>query len=70
MHFVSRANKDPSTPATPCGLVNQGATCYLNSLLQTLYMAPEFRRGVYEWQYDPSLHGEKESCIPYQVLTG
>lgn len=30
-----------------CGLSNQGATCYLNSLMQTLYMTPEFRRFVY-----------------------
>ena len=29
------------------GLENQGATCYLNSLLQSLYMSPEFRRGIY-----------------------
>ena len=25
------------------GLINQGATCYLSSLLQSLYMTPEFR---------------------------
>lgn len=25
------------------GLRNQGATCYLNSLIQALYMIPEFR---------------------------
>lgn len=34
------------------GLMNQyylcrGATCYLNSLLQALYMTPEFREAIY-----------------------
>ena len=29
------------------GLVNQAMTCYLNSLLQTLYMTPEFRNALY-----------------------
>eukprot|EP00164_Ancoracysta_twista_P003758 GFYU01005037.1.p1 GENE.GFYU01005037.1~~GFYU01005037.1.p1 ORF type:complete len:1244 (-),score=329.25 GFYU01005037.1:31-3762(-) len=29
------------------GLRNQGATCYLNSLIQMLYMTPEFRTAMY-----------------------
>ena len=37
------------------GLDNQGATCYLNSLLQTLYFAPEFRGGLYS--VDPASLG-------------
>lgn len=32
------------------GLSNQGATCYLNSLLQSLFMTPEFRQGLYSWK--------------------
>ena len=30
------------------GLKNLGATCYLNSLMQQLFMIPEFRRGILE----------------------
>ncbi|XP_026431120.1 ubiquitin carboxyl-terminal hydrolase 13-like isoform X1 [Papaver somniferum] len=30
------------------GLKNQGATCYMNSLLQTLYHIPYFRKAVYK----------------------
>jgi hypothetical protein len=38
------------------GLVNQGATCYLNSFLQMLYMTPEFRKALFgacagEWRW-------------------
>lgn len=36
----------PPRPRTSCGLAgikNQGATCYLNSLVQTLLLTPEFR---------------------------
>jgi ubiquitin carboxyl-terminal hydrolase 47 len=49
------------------GLSNQGATCYMNSLLQTLYMTPEFRRNLYMWKYDPEKHGEAKDCIPFQL---
>eukprot|EP00808_Paulinella_micropora_P022884 g78194.t1 len=32
------------------GLANQGATCYLNSYIQTLFMTPEIREAVYKFQ--------------------
>jgi len=28
------------------GLQNQGATCYMNSLLQQLFLIPRFREGI------------------------
>jgi ubiquitin C-terminal hydrolase len=49
------------------GLSNQGATCYMNSLLQSLYMTPEFRNRIYSWQYDPEKHGDKSDSIPFQL---
>ena len=40
------------------GLGNQGATCYLNSAIQTLFMTPEFRRNIYGWTYNEDVHGD------------
>ena len=48
-----------SKQRTNCvGLVNEGTTCYLNSLLQTFYFISEFRRAVYQMPVD---QGEQES---------
>ncbi|XP_069111177.1 ubiquitin carboxyl-terminal hydrolase 40-like [Argopecten irradians] len=41
----------PPRPRVQCGLAgisNQGATCYLNSLLQTLFLTPEFREALFD----------------------
>ncbi len=41
MSFINKS------PTGYVGLVNQGATCYLNSLLQLLFMLPDCRSAVY-----------------------
>ncbi|XP_020672846.1 ubiquitin carboxyl-terminal hydrolase 13 isoform X1 [Dendrobium catenatum] len=40
-------NYDSKKETGYVGLKNQGATCYMNSLLQTLYHIPYFRKAVY-----------------------
>lgn len=49
------------------GLANIGATCYMNSLLQTFYMTPEFRNAIYKWKYNSQIHGKQEDSILYQL---
>jgi len=51
-----------------CGLRNQGATCYLNSLLQSLYMTPELRQAVYEWPYNDNIPEDKSAPRQFQKL--
>lgn len=46
------------------GLVNQAMTCYLNSLLQALFMTPEFRNAMYKWEFDGA---DETSSIPCQL---
>jgi len=54
-------------PIPYIGLSNQGATCYMNSLLQTLFMTPEVRGHIFSYEYNPQMHGSKDYCIPYQL---
>jgi hypothetical protein len=49
------------------GIHNQGATCYLNSLLQALYCIPELRRKFFEWKFEEGIHGESRMCVTRQV---
>lgn len=49
------------------GLVNQAMTCYLNSLLQALYMTPEFRNALYKWKFDFNANIDETKSIPFQL---
>ena len=44
------SEEDTEPPKTFKGLQNQGATCYMNSLLQALYMTPDFRQMIYKFK--------------------
>lgn len=63
----SSANTSNTSSAKFSGLSNQGSTCYLNSLLQSLFMTPEFRLNLLNWKFDEESHGSKNDCIPYQL---
>jgi ubiquitin carboxyl-terminal hydrolase 47 len=72
--YIEFPNGNFNTPQTNTrytekysGLNNQGSTCYLNSLIQTLFMTPEFRLNILNWKYQEKLHGQKADCIPYQI---
>eukprot|EP00439_Symbiodinium_sp_Y106_P082703 s1430_g22.t1 len=51
----------PRPPGLPCGLLNVGNTCYVNSLLQTLFHAEEFRDQLLRFR-PLSLPKPEESC--------
>ncbi|XP_034419262.1 ubiquitin carboxyl-terminal hydrolase 40 isoform X2 [Cyclopterus lumpus] len=47
---VAKGGDEPPPPrgrSNLCGIKNQGGTCYLNSLLQTLLFTPEFREQLF-----------------------
>ena len=49
--LVPKVNKPPPESRQRSnfeGLENQGATCYLNALIQAFYMTPELRKGLFD----------------------
>ena len=59
---------DQRKEAGHVGIKNQGATCYLNSLLQSLFMTPELRRLLYKWRKAPGQDEAAETTnIPLQL---
>ena len=49
------------------GIINHGATAYMNSLLQALYMTPELRLALYRWEWNEGRGESKDDSIPYQL---
>jgi len=49
------------------GMTNQGATCYLNSLIQSLFFLSPFREAVFKWRHNPEIHGSPGDSIPLQL---
>ncbi|XP_060658375.1 ubiquitin carboxyl-terminal hydrolase 47 isoform X1 [Drosophila nasuta] len=60
----TESHRNGPGPRNYVGLVNQAMTCYLNSLLQALYMTPEFRNALYRWEFD---NDNEAKNIPYQL---
>ena len=59
-------NYQPKPDTGYVGLVNQAMTCYLNSLIQALYMTPEFRNALYSWRFVGD-EIEASKIIPLQL---
>eukprot|EP01156_Anaeramoeba_ignava_P017704 Anaeramoba_ignava/a89840_194.p1 GENE.a89840_194~~a89840_194.p1 ORF type:complete len:2407 (-),score=785.67 a89840_194:117-7337(-) len=49
----------PKSPTGYLGLTNLGATCYMNSLLQQLYMVPEFRKTMLSLNLEEYIENEE-----------
>jgi hypothetical protein len=70
-HFIPHRVADPEmvqrVPNGLVGIVNSGATCYLNSLMQTLFHTNAFRRAIFQIpvpELDSSGAGDGSSGAP------
>jgi ubiquitin C-terminal hydrolase len=62
----------PTQPEVPyVGLLNQGATCYMNSILQSLFHVPEFRALIYAMDAQAGDRSDDQNiCLNLQRLFG
>ncbi|KAF2153181.1 cysteine proteinase [Myriangium duriaei CBS 260.36] len=61
-------NYDSKKETGMVGLRNQGATCYLNSLLQSLYFTNAFRRAIYQIPTEQETDARNSSAWSLQRL--
>lgn len=66
--LYSFASYDSKKETGYIGFKNQGATCYMNSLLQTLYHIPYFRKAVYHMPTTENDAPEKSIPLALQSL--
>jgi ubiquitin C-terminal hydrolase len=59
---------EENEPSGYAGLLNQGATCYMNSILQALFHLPAFRKIVYNMPTEGVEHPEKSIPLNLQRL--
>ncbi|XP_078058440.1 ubiquitin carboxyl-terminal hydrolase 47-like [Mustelus asterias] len=66
---MGKSSRQPpgDSPETFIGLKNQGATCYLNTLLQTLYMTPEVKEAIIRFVEKTDEKIDKDTSICYQL---
>jgi ubiquitin carboxyl-terminal hydrolase 7 len=65
--LMTLAALNPRVDTGLVGLKNQGATCYMNSLLQGLFHLPCLRKAVY--RIPVALGDDRVRSIPYQLQT-
>lgn len=73
--LLSAGSVPPRAPCGYVGLMNQGATCYLNSLLQVMYCTNDLRSALYgeliqgalgrDFSHRSSLSHILQSALPY-----
>ncbi|GAB7350994.1 hypothetical protein MBLNU459_g1489t1 [Dothideomycetes sp. NU459] len=61
-------NYDSKKETGMVGLRNQGATCYLNSLLQSLYFTNAFRKAIYQIPTENEQEPRNDSALALQRL--
>eukprot|EP00475_Leptophrys_vorax_P041075 TRINITY_DN7715_c0_g1_i6.p1 TRINITY_DN7715_c0_g1~~TRINITY_DN7715_c0_g1_i6.p1 ORF type:complete len:1184 (+),score=297.27 TRINITY_DN7715_c0_g1_i6:1285-4836(+) len=66
--YASWALAEREPPESPVGMRNLGATCYMNCLLQCLFMNKRFRNGIF--LYDESAEGGHHTVHQLQLLFG